>query len=102
MAKKKVTTKNKIDINRIVALVRDIKEHEQVKKQLEDEIKEAQEEIKQTMTDNHLEELLADVFTIRYVSVPSSRFDQKKFKEDNPKLFEMYLRDSAAMRFTIT
>lgn len=99
---KKIAAKKKIDINRIVTLVRDIKEREQVKKQLEAEIKEAQDEIKQAMTDNKLEELLADVFTIRYVSVPSSRFDQKTFKTDNPKLFEMYLRDSETMRFTIT
>ena len=99
---KKIAAKKKLDIDRITALVRDIKEREQVKRQLEAEIKDAQDEIKQAMTDNHLEELLADVFTIRYVSVPSSRFDQKTFKADNPKLFEMYLRDSAAMRFTIT
>lgn len=99
---KKIAAKKKLDINRITTLVRDIKEREQVKKQLEDEIKEAQDEIKQAMTDNHLEELLADVFTIRYVPVSSSRFDQKTFKVDNPKLFEMYLKNSESMRFTIT
>ncbi len=54
------------------------------------------------MTDNHLEELLADVFTIRYAPVQSSRFDQKTFKADNPKLFEMYLKNSESMRFTVT
>ncbi len=99
---KKIAAKKKLDINRITALVRDIKEREQVKKQLEDEIKMAQDEIKQAMTDNHLEELLADVFTIRYVPVSSDRFDQKTFKADNPKLFEMYLKNSESMRFTIT
>lgn len=99
---KKIAAKKKLDINRVTTLVRDIKEREQVKKQLEDEIKAAQDEIKQAMTDNHLEELLADVFTIRYVPVSSSRFDQKTFKADNPKLFEMYLKNSESMRFTIT
>lgn len=99
---KKIAAKKKLDINRVTTLVRDIKEREQVKKQLEDEIKAAQDEIKQAMTDNHLEELLADVFTIRYVPVSSSRFDQKTFKADNPKLFEMYLKNSEFMRFTIT
>lgn len=99
---KKITAKKKLDINRITALVRDIKEREQVKRQLEDEIKAAQDEIKQAMTDNQLEELLADVFTIRYIPVPSSRFDQKTFKADNPGLFEKYLKNSESMRFTIT
>ena len=99
---KKIAAKKKLDINRVTTLVRDIKEREQVKKQLEDEIKAAQDEIKQAMTDNHLEELLADVFTIRYVPVSSSRFDQKTFKADNPKLFEMYLKNSESMGFTIT
>ena len=99
---KKIAAKKKLDINRITALVRDIKEREQAKKQLEDELKAAQDEIKQAMTDNHLEELFADVFTVRYVPVASSRFDQKTFKADNPKLFEMYLKNSESMRFTIT
>ena len=41
---KKIAAKKKLDINRITALVRDIKEREQVKKQLEDEIKAARTE----------------------------------------------------------
>lgn len=99
---KKITAKKKIDINRIVALVRDIKEHEQVKKQLEAEIKEAQDEIKQAMTDNNLEEMCADVFTIRYKPVVSNRFDTAQFKLDNSKLYELYLKESSSMKFTIT
>lgn len=99
---KKIAAKKKIDINRIVALVLDIKEREQVKKQLEAEIKEAQDEIKQAMTDNKLEEMCADVFTIRYKSVTSNRFDTASFKADNSKLYEMYLKESSAMKFTIT
>lgn len=99
---KRISAKKRLDMDRITALVRDIKEREQVKKQLEDEIKAAQDEIKQAMTDNHLEELFADVFTVRYVPVSSSRFDQKTFKADNPKLFEMYLKNLESMRFTIT
>lgn len=99
---KKIAAKKKIDIDRIVSLVRDIKEREQVKKQLDAEIKEAQDEIKQAMTDNHLEEMCADVFTIRYKSVASKRFDMAQFKLDNGKLYELYLRESSAMKFTIT
>lgn len=99
---KKVAAKKKIDVNRIAALAREIKEREQVKRQLETEIKDAQEEIKQVMTDNNLSELLADIFTIRYAAVSSNRFDQKAFKADNPKLFEMYSTASKSMRFTIT
>ena len=80
---KKIAAKKKIDINRIVALVRDIKDREQVKKQLEAEIKEAQDEIKQALTDNKLEEMCADVFTIRYKPVVSNKFDTAAFKEKN-------------------
>lgn len=99
---KKATAKKKIDMDRMVELVRSIKEHEQVKKQLEAEIKEAQDEIKAVMTEHKLEEMLADVFTVRYKPVTSSRFDSAAFKVGNPDMYKMYQVESTAMKFTIT
>lgn len=69
MSKVTAKVRKPIDTQHITQLVRDIKEREQVKKQLEAEIKAAQEEIKQTMKANALEEMIADVFTIRYKPV---------------------------------
>lgn len=99
---KKIKAVKKIDVEHITQLVRGIKEREQVKKQLESEIKAAQDEIKQVMTDNHLEEMLADVFTVRYKPVTSSRFDTSSFKSAHENLYNMFLKEATAMKFTIS
>lgn len=98
-AKKKLKA---IDPNRMVELVRAIKEREQVKKELENEIKGYQQEIKDTMTAHGLVEMLVDVFTVRYKPVVSSRFDTTKFKGENTALYERYCTESESMKFTIT
>ena len=95
-------TKKKIDIEHITNLIYDIKDREQVKKQLETEIEQAKDEIKQTMTDFDLDELTADVFTVRYKPVVSTRFDAAALKAKNKKLYDMFLKTSESMKFTIT
>ena len=99
MAKK---AKKKIDMDRMVQLVRSIKEHEQIIKQLTAEADEAKDEIKAAMTEFGLEEMLADVFTVRYKKVESERFDTKAFKAGNPDTYRMYLATTSCMKFTIT
>ena len=95
-------TKKKIDIEHITNLIYDIKDRELAKKQLETEIKQAKDEIKQTMTDFKLDELTADVFTVRYKPVISTRFDSAALKAKNRKLYDMFLKTSESMKFTIT
>lgn len=99
MAKK---SKKKIDTERMAELVRLIKEREQVISQLEAEADEAKNEIKSTMTEFGLEEMLADVFTVRYKKVESERFDTKSFKAGNPDTYKMYLTPTSCMTFTIS
>ena len=102
MAKAAVRKKKTIDMERMVELVRKIKEGEQVKKELEAEIKAAKEEIQNTMLEFKLEEMLADVFTVRYQPVTNSRFDTAAFKADNKGVYDKYLVSSTTMKFTIT
>jgi hypothetical protein len=54
------------------------------------------------MTANKLEELLADVFTIRYKHFVSNRFDVDTFKNANKEIYDMYLVEKKSTRFTIT
>ncbi|MGN1105670.1 MAG: hypothetical protein ACI4RH_03400 [Huintestinicola sp.] len=91
-----------INMERMVQLVRSIKEHEQIIKQLTAEADEAKDEIKAAMTEFGLEEMLADVFTVRYKKVESERFDTKAFKAGNPDTYKMYLTASSSMKFTIS
>lgn len=102
MSKVTAKVRKPIDTQHITQLVRDIKEREQVKKQLEAEIKAAQEEIKQTMKANALEEMIADVFTIRYKPVVTSRFDTGKFKDKYRELYDSFCTPTESMKFTIT
>lgn len=99
MAKK---TKKKIDMDRMVELVRSIKEHEQIIKQLTAEADEAKDEIKAVMTELGLEEMNVDVFTVRYKEVVSERFNTKLFQSGNPDTYKMYLTASSCMKFTIS
>lgn len=99
MAKK---AKKKIDMDRMVQLVRSIKEHDQLIKQLEAEAETAKDEIKAVMTEFGLEEMNVDVFTVRYKEVVSERFDSKLFKAGNPDTYKMYLTASSCMKFTIS
>lgn len=91
-----------INMERMVELVRSIKEHEQIIKQLTAEADEAKDEIKAAMTEFGLEEMNVDVFTVRYKEVVSERFDSKLFKAGNPDTYKMYLTASSCMKFTIS
>lgn len=99
---KNVKAKKKIDIDHITELVRSIKEREQVVREIDSEIKAYKEEIKQVMTANNLEELLADVFTIRYKPVITNRFDSKKFQGSYKELYDAFCTPSESMKLTIT
>lgn len=101
MAKVKVSKKT-INSNRMLELVRLIKEREREKKKLEAEIETAKDEIKQVMTDSGVEECTVDVFTVRYQLVKSKRFDTTAFKHENEGVYEKYLTESESMKFTIT
>lgn len=92
----------KINVKRMTVLVHKIKESEQEKKRLEDEIECYKDEIKRAMTANNLEELPVDVFTVRYKAILSSRFDSTAFKKQHQKMYEQYLTPTRSMKFTIT
>lgn len=102
MTKTAVRKKKKIDMVRMVELVRKVKEGEQIKKDIEAEIKAAKEEIQNTMLEFKLEEMKVDVFTVRYQSVTSNRFDTAAFKADNKGVYDKYLVSSSTMKFTIS
>jgi len=102
MAKVKVNKKKTVDSNRMLELVRLIKEREREKKKLEAEIEAAKDEIKQVMTAVGVDTLTVDVFTVRYQSVVSRRFDTSAFKNENEGVYEKYLTESSSMKFTIT
>lgn len=91
-----------IDMDRMIECIRAIKERERFKKELESEIDGFKTEIKNVMTAHKLDEMVCDVFTVRYRDVSSDRFDQKAFKERYGTLFDKFVKTVTAKHFTIT
>ena len=102
MTKAVVTRKKKIDVEHLTELIRTIKSIEQTKKELEAQSEAAKTEIKDIMTANKLEEMEIDVFTVRYKTVLTSRFNSTELKKVNPDLYAKYLVESQSMKFTIS
>lgn len=102
MARKTQATKPApIDNARMLECIRGIKEREQTKKNLEQEIKEYQDEIKKVMTDYKLEEMVCDVFTVHFTDVISQRLDTKALKEQCRSIYDKFVKPSVAKRFSI-
>ena len=84
------------------AKIRQIKELEQQKKQIEEAISDLKDEIKDFMDRNKTTELAVDVFTVHWSETTSERFDSKAFRKDNEELYAEYLRETTTKRFSIT
>lgn len=82
--------------------IRQIKELEQQKKQIEESINDIKDEIKVFMDKNKTSELVVDVFTVHWSESTSERFDSKAFKNNNEELYAEYLKETTTKRFSIT
>ena len=80
-----------------------VKRFKDLQRQIE-ELQTEQNEVKAGIIEdmNGLEEIEADIFKVRYITVISNRLDTAKFKAENKELYEMYLKPSEAKRFTVT
>lgn len=83
--------------NRIMKL----KELEEQKKAIEDQMDKIREEVKADMQAKGQEEVKAGNFIVRLKEVISNRFDTKSFKEDHKSLYEAYTHTQSSLRFTI-
>ena len=79
---------------RMNTVLAELKEYARLKKELEDEISKLQNECKEYMVENDLEELFNDDNTIvaRYTEVISTRFDSTSFKKSDPSLIKILFR----------
>ena len=82
--------------------VRELKELQQMADELTTEIESLKDELKAEMTAEGKDEMTIDVFTLRYKSVSTSRFDSKAFKAQHSDLYAAYTKTSTSKRFTIS
>lgn len=93
-----MTTKR---MNKVLA---ELKEYNQMKKQLDAQIKVLQDECKEYMTEHELSELFNDDNSIvaRYSEVISTKFDTTAFKKSEwAELYQEYTKKVTSMRFTL-
>ena len=92
--------------NEIIAIedkVNLINHYETIAKEASEKAEEIKNSIKELMTANDLETITTPNFIIRFVSILSSRFDTKRFKEDfGADAYAEYCKQVASKKFTIT
>lgn len=81
--------------------VKKIRDLEQQKQQLEAEIEKIKSELKADLEDKGVEVFRTDKgVTIRWQAISSERFDSKKFHDENPDVYGLYLKTSVCHRFS--
>lgn len=87
--------------NEMTAKVRELKELKAMAEELAAEITAIEDEIKAEMTARNTDEMLVDVYKIRWTKVESNRFDTTSFKNALPELYKQFTKTTASRRFTI-
>ena len=90
-----------MSINEITAKVRELKQLKAMAEELAQEIATIEDAIKAEMTERDTEELLVDVYKIRWTKIESTRFDTTGFKKTMPDLYEKFSKTTASRRFTV-
>jgi predicted phage-related endonuclease len=85
----------------LISTVRDLKELMMMKAELEAEIEAAQDTIKAEMTARETEEMIVDVFMVRWTKVISNRFDTTAFKSAHKDIYDLFTKPSESRRFSI-
>lgn len=87
--------------NEMTSKVRELKELKAMADELAAEITAIEDSIKADMTAQGVEELTVDVFTVRYKTVTSNRFDTTEFKKTHADLYAQYTKQTESRRFTV-
>lgn len=98
LMKGQVMTMKNTNIN---ATLKELKEYNDMMKALKAEIEKLQDECKEYMIDNNVDEVISDDgIKATYREVISNRFDSTAFKKDFADIYSEYTKKSSSMRFT--
>ena len=87
--------------NELAAKVRELKELKNMAEELKAEITSIEDEIKAEMTARDVEEMIVDVFKVRWTRVLSKRFDTTAFKATHAELYGRYCKETESRRFSV-
>lgn len=85
----------------LTSKVRELKELKAMAEELAAEITSIEDDIKAEMTVRETEELLVDIFKIRWITVKSNRLDTTAIKEELPEVAARYTKQTESRRFTV-
>ena len=87
--------------NELLAKVQELKEWEALQKEMEEIMSQLKDDIKKELEAQDTELLKVGIFTVRYQTITSNRFDTKEFKKKYGELYDMYKKPSISRRFTV-
>jgi predicted phage-related endonuclease len=87
--------------NEMTAKIRELKELKAMAEELAQEITAIEDAIKAEMTNRNTEEMVVDIFKVRWTTVKSDRFDTTAFKKALPDLAKQFTKTSTTRRFSI-
>lgn len=86
----------------LISMVNELKELEAMAHELNEEIETIKDSIKEFMTAQNTNELVAGSHIIRWTEVVSNRLDTSLLKKTMPEIFKAYTKQSLSRRFTIS
>lgn len=86
----------------IISKVTELQELEELAHELSSEIESIKDSLKQEMTEQNVDELIAGVHIIRWTTVLSNRFDSTAFKKVMPDVYKAYTKQTTSKRFTVS
>ena len=87
--------------NELTSKIRELKELKAMAEEIAAEITTIEDAIKAEMTARETDEMMIDVYKIRWTRVKSNRFDSTAFKKAMPELAEKFTRTTETRRFSI-
>lgn len=85
----------------LTSKVRELKELKNMAEELAAEITAIEDEIKAEMTSRNTDEMMIDVYKVRWTKVISNRFDSTAFKKANAELYSLFTKPVETRRFSI-
>ena len=87
--------------NEMTAKVRELKELKAMAEELAQEITAIEDSIKAELTTRNTEEMIVDVYKVRWTTVQSERLDTTAFKKALPDLAKQFTKTATTRRFSI-
>ena len=87
--------------NELTSKVRELKELKAMADELAAEITAIEDAIKAEMTARNVDEMMVDVYKVRWTTVTSNRFDSTAFKKAMPDLHKQFTKATESKRFTV-